>query len=130
MPHFFQVTPRVPVTDLRRTIDFYTQTLGFTEDVVWPEDQPTFCILTRDTVSLGFFVPDGCRSDTKPGTCDLYIEVDGAQELHAELKDKLTIEWGPEVYAYGRREFAFRDPDGYLIIVTEETDDPPTCQVD
>lgn len=130
MPHFFQVTPRVPVTDLRRTIDFYTQILGFTEDVVWPEDQPTFCILARDTVSLGFFVPDGCRTGAKQGTCDLYIEVDGVRELHTELKDKLKIEWGPEVYSYGRREFAFRDPDGYLIILTEETDDPPACQVD
>ena len=39
----------------------------------------------------------------------------------------MTIEWGPEVYAYHRREFAFRDPDGHLVIVSEETDDPVTA---
>jgi hypothetical protein len=33
----------------------------------------------------------------------------------------------PEVYHNGCREFAIRDPDGYLIIFTEETDDPPAC---
>jgi hypothetical protein len=30
------------------------------------------------------------------------------------------------VYSYGRREFAIRDPDRYVIIFTEPTDDPPT----
>jgi hypothetical protein len=42
------------------------------------------------------------------------------------VKDRVAIEWGPEVYDYGRREFALRDPDGYLVIFSEETDDPPT----
>jgi hypothetical protein len=34
------------------------------------------------------------------------------------------------VYQYGRREFAIRDPNGYMIIFTEQTDDPPTCADD
>jgi hypothetical protein len=34
---------------------------------------------------------------------------------------------GAEVYSYGRREFAIRAPDGYLLIFSEETTDPPTC---
>ena len=40
----------------------------------------------------------------------------------------LAPEWGSEVYFHVRREFAFRDPDGYLIICTNNklTDDPPT----
>jgi hypothetical protein len=38
----------------------------------------------------------------------------------------VPIEWGPEVYSYGRREFAVRDPDGYLVIFTEPTDEAPT----
>lgn len=36
----------------------------------------------------------------------------------------VTVEWGPEVYADGRREFAIRDPDGKLVILSGETDDP------
>jgi hypothetical protein len=46
--------------------------------------------------------------------------------LHELLKARVPIEWGPEVYAYGRPEFAIRDLGGYVIIFTEPTDDPPT----
>ncbi len=127
MPRFQQITPRVPVTDLARTIQFYQQFLGFAVDVAWPEEKPTFCILVRDDVSLGFFEPDKHRPAKSTGNCDLYMEVEDVQGLHAALKDRVLIDWGPEVYFYGRREFAVLDPDGYMLIFTEPTDDPPTC---
>ena len=41
-----------------------------------------------------------------------------------------VYEWGPEVYFYHRREFAFRDPDGHWVILSEVTDDPPTCEAE
>ena len=50
--------------------------------------------------------------------------------MHRALSGHLPIEWGPEVYWYGRREFAVRDPDGYLLIFSERTSDPPTCRLD
>ena len=56
----------------------------------------------------------------------LYLDVEDALAMHEELQGRVAIEWGPEVYFYQRREFAFRDPDGHLIIISEETDDPPT----
>ena len=58
------------------------------------------------------------------------FDVSDAAGLHEALKGKVTIEWGPEVYFYHRREFAFHDPDGHLIIISEETDDPVTCVED
>ena len=48
MPRFSQVTPRLPVTDLRRTMHFYGDHLGFEVDVLWPSQRPTFAILRRD----------------------------------------------------------------------------------
>jgi catechol 2,3-dioxygenase-like lactoylglutathione lyase family enzyme len=127
--HFFStITPRFPVADLPRTIDFYRRLLGFRQDIAWPEDNPTFCILQRDQVSLGFFTPDEHRPSTTTGNGEFYIEIAGMQALLDAIRNKVTIEWGPEVYWYGRREFAIRDPDGYLVIFTEPTDDPPTCQ--
>jgi catechol 2,3-dioxygenase-like lactoylglutathione lyase family enzyme len=127
MSRFQLVTPRVPVADLRRTITFYTQLLGFRIDVLWPEDAPMFCILHRDQVRIGFFMPDEHRPEAKPGGSELYLDVDDALALHLQLKERVAIEWGPEVFFYGRREFAIRDPDGYLLIFAETTDDPPTC---
>lgn len=124
-PELSEVTPRLPVRDLRRTMDFYTKRLGFEVDVLWPRARPTFVILSRDTTNLGFFE----ATENRPGPigyAELYIQVTDARGLHASLKGRLPIEWGPEVYSYGRREFALRDPDGYLIIFTEPTEDRPT----
>ena len=60
----------------------------------------------------------------------LYFDVSDALALLEALRGKVTIEWGPEVYLYQRREFAFRDPDGHLVIISEETDDPVTSVED
>jgi catechol 2,3-dioxygenase-like lactoylglutathione lyase family enzyme len=124
------VIPRLPVADLGRTVAFYTRVLGFEVSVLWPADRPTFAVLDRDAVSLGFFAPDAHRGDVRIGTADLYVATDDVRAVHAALKAVVPIEWGPEVYSYGRREFAVRDPDGYLLIFTEPTDDPPTCPAD
>lgn len=129
-PRFTGVIPRLPVADLGRTVAFYTRVLGFQISVLWPDDQPTFVILDRDSVSLGFFTPDALRGAVTVGTADLYIATEDVMGQHSAIKDLVPIEWGPEVYFYGRREFAVRDPDGYLLIFTEPTDDPPTCPED
>jgi catechol 2,3-dioxygenase-like lactoylglutathione lyase family enzyme len=124
---FKRITPRLPVADLRRTVEFYTQTLGFVENLLWPAEEPTFCILDRGDLSLSFFTL-ASRPDAKAiGGCDLYIEAEDVTGIHEALREKVKVEWGPEVYFYGCREFAVRDPDGYLLIFSEETDDPATC---
>jgi catechol 2,3-dioxygenase-like lactoylglutathione lyase family enzyme len=124
--HFIGVIPRLPVTNLAETIAFYVRMLGFRVGVLWPETAPTFCILDRDELSLGFFTSEAVRGEVTIGSVDLYLAVDDVRALHDYLKDCVPIEWGPEVYSYGRREFAIRDPDNYLLIFTEPTDDPPT----
>jgi catechol 2,3-dioxygenase-like lactoylglutathione lyase family enzyme len=125
MPTFVEIIPRLPVKDLRRTIEFYTDCVGFKPDVVWPEDRPTFAILRRDSTSLGFFEPNEHRGGPI-GYAELYIHVNDSVAFHEAIQAKTRIEWGPETYSYGRREFAFRDPDDYLVIITEPTEESPT----
>ena len=125
MTEFNRVTPRLPTTDLERTVVYYREAMDFEVDVSWPEERPTFVILRRDETFIAFFEsqepPRG-----PPGYAELYIDVRDIQELYHALRERVPIEWGPEVYSYGRREFAVRDPDGYLVIFTEPTTDPPT----
>jgi catechol 2,3-dioxygenase-like lactoylglutathione lyase family enzyme len=121
-----RITPRLPVADLRPAIEFYTNVLGFKLGLLWPEGAPTFAILNRDDASVQF-----CLADP-PGKlpfeqATLCFDVDDVRALHANLDGRIAIEWGPEVYWYGRREFAIRDPAGYMLIFSELTDDPPTC---
>jgi uncharacterized glyoxalase superfamily protein PhnB len=67
----------------------------------------------------------GRREARAPAT--LWLDVEELPALHASIAKQTTIEWGPEVYSYGRREFGFRDPDGNWVILSEVTSDPPTC---
>jgi hypothetical protein len=83
-------------------------------------------MLERDSVAIQIGDPEATKSLTHPPTCTLYFDVEDAVALHKELQAKVVIEWGPEVYFYHRREFTFRDPDGHLIVISEETDDPVT----
>ena len=119
------VHPRLPVSDLNRTADFYSEHFGFSCSF-WPEEPPTFVILEKNDVNIQFYAADA-ESGEATGNATLSFKTDDATAVHRELEKKMTIEWGPEVYWYGRREFAVRDPDGTLLIFTEPTDDPPTC---
>jgi catechol 2,3-dioxygenase-like lactoylglutathione lyase family enzyme len=127
VPRFLKVMPRLPVTDLQTAITFYKDLLGFHVGSLWPEHEPSFALLDRDDVCIQFSVVDPSK-DEAIGHGTLSFEVDDARAVHADLEGRATIEWGPEVYWYGRREFAIRDPSGYLIIFSEATTDPATCQ--
>jgi len=129
MTVFQRVTPRLPVIDLRPSIEFYTTVLGFNLGLLWPENAPTFAILERDQASVQFCVAES-RGEAPIERATLCFEVDDARALHANLAGKVAVEWGPEVYWYGRREFAIRDPGGYLLIFSELSNDPPTCRED
>jgi len=112
---FKGVTPFLKTKDLGKTIEFYVNLLGFVVDSQWPAGNPTDCILDNGHVHLAFgtdpqnWYPDPCLSG------QLWIEVGDVMALHASLVGKVPIEWGPEVYSYGRLEFAIKDCNGYLL---------------
>lgn len=124
MARFNSLEPRLHVADFDRSLRFYRGVLGFEVLALFPEEAPSFALVVRDGVGLQIGGIDGPKDPAAPSTCTLYFDVRDVLGVHAELKDKVAIEWGPEVYVYHRREFAFRDPDGHLIVVSEETDDP------
>ncbi|HKS16018.1 MAG TPA: VOC family protein [Planctomycetota bacterium] len=119
------VTPRLATPDLGRAMRFYAETLGMETRVLWPEAKPTFCILEREGVRIAFNL-----SPSPASGIELYLDVKDVARWHESVKARVKIEWGPEVYSYGRREFGFRDPDGNLVILSEPTTDPVTCIVE
>jgi catechol 2,3-dioxygenase-like lactoylglutathione lyase family enzyme len=126
MSRFLKIAPRLPVADLKRSCDFYTKALGFSLGASWPKENPWFALLARDDVIVQLVAAEAGQTGPA-GSATISIDVDRAQQLAEELKQQVGIEWGPEVYWYGRREFAVRDPSGNLLIFSEATDDPPTC---
>lgn len=126
MSRIRSIAPRLHVHDLQRAIRFYSQVLGFTVDAEFPPVQPTFAMLTRDGLGLQLGGIDGPRRADQRSTCTLWMDVEDVRAMHRQIARSVEIEWGPEVFFYGRREFGIRDPDGNLIVVSEETDDPIT----
>jgi catechol 2,3-dioxygenase-like lactoylglutathione lyase family enzyme len=113
------ITPHLKTNDLDATIRFYTEMLAFSVEVTWPSDRPANCILHRDDVSISFttdpnrWYPPPCLAG------QLWIEVEDVMALHARIAGKVNVEWGPEIYSYGRREFAIKDCNGYLLAFSE-----------
>src|SRR5262245_47772219 len=119
MPRFLALSPRLHVADFQRSLAFYRDVLGFEVEATFPDATPSCALLSRDNVGSQIGGLAAKKSDGERPTVTLYFEVDDARALHAALKDRVAIEWGPEVYFYQRREFAFRDPDGHLVVVSE-----------
>jgi catechol 2,3-dioxygenase-like lactoylglutathione lyase family enzyme len=104
------LTPMLQTSNMDRTIDGYGDVLGF-RCVSRMDDG--WCHLESDGVSLMFMRCD--HLGAPHATATQYIYVDDVHALWKTLKDRVTAEWGPEDMSYGMREFAIRDPDGYLL---------------
>ena len=116
---FKGITPFLKTKDLAQTIRFYVDLLGFVVDSKWPADNPTDCTLDNGHVHLAFST-DPQNWYGSPGLSgQLWIDIDDVLALHASLVGKVPMEWGLEVYSYGRREFAIKDCNGYLLTFSQ-----------
>ena len=128
MPSIKAIEVRLEVADVTHSAAFYADVRDFSIGTVWPDDSPQFAILNRDGLRLQLGRRESPSIPTSSHACTLWADVAGVASLYSKIKDKANIEWGPGVYFYHRRESAFRDPDGHLVILSEVTDDPPTCE--
>src|SRR3954447_17969159 len=115
---YVALSPRLHIADFQCSVAFYRDVLESSVDSVFPEEQPQFALLSRDRVAMQIGGAAGRETDAATPPVTLYLEADDARAAHAALQDRVKVEWGPEVFFYQRREFAFRDPDGHLIIVS------------
>jgi uncharacterized glyoxalase superfamily protein PhnB len=114
-----RLVPSLDARDLRETIDFYRDKLGFRVTGLHPDDgEPAWCELSRGSIRIMFSRShdDGALALTG----SLYLWPDDVVALHRELTGRgVAVEWGPEVMDYGMREFAVRDPNRYLLVFGE-----------
>ena len=114
--------PSLLSADLEVTKAFY-ESLGFSVSGEWNGDEEgaDWIELRRDRMVLQFYREPPRGTPMKPvfsGT--LYFEVTGLDELAKQFANVTSLEWGPERMDYGQKEFALRDPDGYLIAFFEQ----------
>ena len=115
-----RIVPSLLVRDLDETLAFYAR-LGFAPTGRHPEHgAATWAEVRRDGITLQFYTEPPHGTPATPvcsGT--LYLHPASVESLAETLRDVVEFAWGPEVMDYGMREFAVRDPNGYLIAFTE-----------
>ena len=111
------LSPTLAVRNMKKTIDFYENSLGFKMWMVFPDaDNPEYADLSKDGMVL-MFIPAanlGIGSDEKLGTgVNLYLEIDGdIDEYYAELKEKgVKIAVDIKDEPFGIRDFTIADVD-------------------
>jgi catechol 2,3-dioxygenase-like lactoylglutathione lyase family enzyme len=123
MPQFTKLTPNLLVASVERSLAFYVDTLGFERGMTVPEEPPfAFGSVVSGAIEIFFNEASGAVKEYpafagKPigATGTLFIEVEGIEELHERLKPLVRIVMPIVTQFYGMREFAFEDPDGYVI---------------
>jgi catechol 2,3-dioxygenase-like lactoylglutathione lyase family enzyme len=129
MPHELKsLTPNLIVSDVSRSIKFYRDVLGFMLGSTVPDAEPyVFAIVQSGPVQIYLNAPDPAVEEypafkDRPlgGTLTLFIAVADIHRVHDDLKDKVTIVMPLEHKWYGVTEFAFLDPDGYVITYAEQ----------
>jgi uncharacterized glyoxalase superfamily protein PhnB len=114
--------PMLETENLKETLRFYTEQLGFKCYEVFPNaENLTWADLGRDEVALMFTARNAHSTIEKPMmTGSLYFTVNNVDEMWEELKDRVTVEYPVENFIYGMREFAIRDCNGYLLQFGQE----------
>jgi predicted enzyme related to lactoylglutathione lyase len=110
------MSPQFLVTDLDRSIEFYTKKLGFEIDFRYED---FYCGITKDGCSIHLKLVDatiGERENRKNnGHLDITFSVEKIDGLYEYVKSTSVEVIQPiRDMPYGR-EFYISDPDGYII---------------
>lgn len=128
MPHELKkLTPNLVVSNVERSLAFYCGVLGFTRQMTVPDEGPyVFASVQSGPVEIFLNAPEPSLAEYpafkgRPlgGTLTLYVEVSGVQQLYEALRTRVNVTMSLEKKWYGVTEFAFEDPDGYVITYAE-----------
>ena len=116
---FIKSGPHLPVKNLRMTLDYYRDKLGFTDEWTFgPKDGG----IRRDDLRLLFAEDKYFTNDinNKKHRLPLMWFVDNIEEIFSEFKQKeIEIADDLRIHSYELKEFAFIDINGYYIRVAE-----------
>ena len=115
------LSPTLAVRNMKATIEFYKNSLGFKMGMAFPDaSNPEYVDLSKDGMVLMFIPAKNCGigSEDKLGVgVNLYLQIDGdIDEYYQELKKKgVRIAVDIKDEPYGVRDFTVEDIDGYKL---------------
>ena len=126
---FQKLTPNLVVRDVAASMDFYRSVLGFQPAITVPDQAPyVFGSVTSGSVEIFFNDQKAVAAEyptlgARPigGSLTLFIEVEGIEEVLAAVqKSAARITMPLKQQFYGMREFAFEDPEGWIVTMAEK----------
>src|SRR5581483_11095546 len=112
---FNRANVHLPVKNLRQTLEYYRDVLGFSEEWTWNEKDGG---IKRDDMRL-LFGEDAAYTEminNNKNRLALLWFVDNIDEIYVEFKNReIEIVGELKEHSYGLREFAFIDINGYYI---------------
>jgi catechol 2,3-dioxygenase-like lactoylglutathione lyase family enzyme len=124
---FIRSNPHLPVRDLKETLDYYRDVLGFYDEWHWinKDGKITDGGIRRNDMRLLFAEdPDFTNAiNNKSHRLPLMWFVDNIEDIYAEFQDRdIEIADALKTHPYGLREFAFIDINDYYIRIAEQTE--------
>lgn len=135
-----KLTPNFEVRDIKETVKFYQNTLGFTLVMAVPETQDkvdqslvegenyVYALVSKDNVELMFQRTDSFKEDIKMSkkfpmgaSVSFYMEIEGLDNFYNGIKNQVDEKTEPKTTWYGMKEFYIKDPNGYILGFAEKT---------
>ena len=119
---FIRSNAHLPVKNLRATLEYYRDTLGFYDEWTFGKKDGG---IRRDELRLLFAEDDGFAEDINNDKHRLPLMwfVDDIEQVLSEFRQKnIKLADDLRVHPYGLKEFAFVDINGYYIRVAEQAE--------
>lgn len=134
MAHITSLTPNFMVKDVKKSVQFYTNILGFHLIMAVPESQNSITETISDDMNIIYaLVQNGdinimlqeeasLKKDLIPfvekemgASVSFYFDVKNIQEVYESLKKQAPVIKELFTTWYGMNEFYIEDPDGYIL---------------
>lgn len=126
---YSKLTPNLVVRDVQAAVRFYQSVLNFQPGITVPDAPPYAFASVTNGAGVEIFFNDqksvaedypALAKDPLGGTLTLFLECEGIEEvLRAVEKAGARIVMALKTQFYGMREFAFQDPEGWIITLAE-----------
>jgi uncharacterized glyoxalase superfamily protein PhnB len=121
------LSPNLFVTDINKTIGFYT-ILGFKVAMSVPEAGPNlvWVMMVKGGVTIMFQTMESLCEElpeikrTDGGSLLFYIKLSGIRVFFDDIKDKVTVLKGLDKTFYGATEFSILDNNNYVLTFAED----------
>lgn len=109
-----RIAPELPVSNLKDSISYYEQKLGFRVAMQMPSGD--YAIVERDDIAIHLFQDDA----PNPSHVGIHVFTEDLDALHAELQQRgARVSQGILRKPWGNRDFRVNDDSGNEIKFTE-----------